>query len=306
MSGKFKLITGLGNKDKNKVKSLVLLWAKAGADIFDVSPSTIPDIEQTLIENGLNLDDFDFCTSYAIKGDTHGKKAKIDPILCKLCNKCKKVCIEGAIEPPNVNELKCIGCSHCKKACKYGAISLYDSDDDGFFELLKKDVKLDTVEIHISIKDKKIIKEEFKKIIKALNNSNCAKNTKISICFNRTYFSNNKTEKILEKLKELSGKREFMVQTDGNSMNGANNTLAGTIEAVAFGLFVKSLGYDVILSGGCNEFSAELANKAGLICSIGYGSFARKMTENLPEDEKLKAAKEFVRKTKELLNDKQC
>ena len=306
MNGKFKLITGLGNKDENKVKSLVLLWAKAGADIFDTSPVAVPCIQKALIENGFNIDNFDFCTSYAIKGDTHGKKAKIDSILCHMCGKCKEICIEGAITPPDVDEEKCIGCSQCKKICKHGAISLHDSDDAGFFELLKKDIKLDTVEIHISIKDKKIIKDEFKKIIKALNNSVCARNSKISVCFNRTYFSNLKTEKILKKLKELSGKREFIVQTDGNSMNGANNTLASTVETVAFGLFVKGLGYDVILSGGCNEFTAELANKAGLNCSIGFGSFARKMTEKLSEDEKLKVAKEFVRKTKELLNDKSC
>ncbi len=303
MNGKFKLITGLGNKDKNKVKSLVFLWAKAGADIFDVSPAVVPLIQEAIVENGLKLEDYDFCTSYAIEGDFHGKKAQIDSIKCKLCNKCVKSCIEGAINPPNIDETKCIGCAHCKKACKYGAIHLYDEIDHSFYDLLKKDVKLDTVEIHISIKDKKTIKDEFKKIIKALDNSKCAKNSKISICFNRKYFSNSKAEKILAKLKEMSGEREFLVQADGNSMNGANNSLSGTIETVAFGLFIKSLGYDVILSGGCNEFTAELAKNVGLQCSIGYGSFARKMTENLSEDEKLKIAKEFVRKTKELLND---
>ena len=56
MSGKFKLITGLGNKDENKVKSLVLLWAKAGADILDTSPVTIPSLQKAFIENGLNLE----------------------------------------------------------------------------------------------------------------------------------------------------------------------------------------------------------------------------------------------------------
>ena len=76
MSGKFKLITGLGNKDENKVKSLVLLWAKAGADIFDTSPVTIPSLQKAFIENGLNLEDFDFCTSYAIKAIFTVKKQK--------------------------------------------------------------------------------------------------------------------------------------------------------------------------------------------------------------------------------------
>lgn len=299
--GKFKLIAGLGNKDANKVKDLVLLWAEAGADIFDISPSTVEFVQENLKENGFNLNDFDFCVSTAIEGDIHGKKAKIDRTKCRECNKCKKVCIENAINPPFVDELKCIGCKHCLKACKYGAIDFYDDINGELLNLINKNFKIDTVEIHISIKDKKVIKNEFKKLIKILDNSTSAKNSKISVCFNRKYFSNSKTEKILKKLKEAVNQREFIVQADGNSMNAADNKLSGTIETVAFGLFIKSLGYDVILSGGCNEYTAELAKKAGLICSIGFGSFARKMTENLSYDEALKTASEFIQKTKETL-----
>ena len=70
-----------------------------------------------------------------------------------MCKKCKDVCIEGAIEPPNIDKSKCIGCSHCKKACEYNAIQIYDDTDEDFFELLEKNVNLDTVEIHISIFD---------------------------------------------------------------------------------------------------------------------------------------------------------
>ncbi len=300
MSGKFKLITGLGNKDINRVKDLVLIWAKAGADIFDTSPAVVEEVQRAFISNGLDLDDYDFCVSTAIEGDIHGKKAKINPEICTKCGKCTGKCPENAINPPFVSELKCIGCMKCKKSCKYGAIEFYD-DDSGFFEIINKNVKIDTVEVHISIKDKELIKSEFKKIIRALDFSNSAKNAKISVCFSRKYFSNSKTEKILLKLKKLSGKRDFAVQADGNSMNGGKDELQGTVEAVAFGLFVKSLGYEVILSGGCNAHTAHLAHEAGLLCSIGYGSFARKLTAGLDFETALNRAKEFVYKTKELI-----
>lgn len=298
MSGKFKLITGLGNKDANKVKDLVLLWMEAGADIFDTSCSTLPYLQKACIEAGYNLDNFEFCVSIALEGDIHGKKAKIDKDKCKLCGKCAEACPEKAINPPFLDELKCIGCHHCKKVCKTGAISFYDEINNDLETLLKTNSKIDTVEIHISIKDKKEIIKQFKKIINLLN-----KNIKISVCLSRKYFSNSKTEKILAKLKELSKERDFVVQTDGCSMNGGKNDISGTIEAVSYGLFVKSLGYEIILSGGCNEFTAPLAKKCGLDCSIAFGSFARKLTEGIEHKEAVKIAKDFVGKTKEFIND---
>lgn len=292
MDGKFKLITGLGNKDKNKVKDLVLLWVEAGADIFDTSCAALPFVQEACVNRGVNLNDFEFCVSVSILGDIHGKKAKINQILCKKCGACARKCSEGAMNPPFVDELKCIGCAHCKKVCKYGAIEFFDDKNDDLSDLLKTNSKVDTIEVHISTKDKKEIIKEFKKILKLAD----GRVNKISVCLNREYFSNLKTRKLLAKLKELTEGFEFVVQADGNSMNGGNNSLAGTIEAVAFGLYVKSLGYDVILSGGCNEYTAELAHKAGLKCSIAYGSFARKITT-------LNEAKEFVLKTKEMIND---
>lgn len=293
MSGRFKLILGLGFKDKAASLNLALLWAKAGADIIDCSFDVLPFIQEGFKKEGLNLSDYEFCVSTPVTGDIHGKKAKIDPALCKKCGHCKKACIQNAILPPVVDELKCIGCKHCKKVCKYGAISFYDDTNSNFIPSLNDGIKLDTVEIHISIKDKKLIKKEFKKLIKNLPDS-----CKISVCLNRTYFSNTKAEKLLSKLNKISGQREFVVQADGNSMNNAENTLSSTIETVAFGLFVKSLGYDVILSGGTNDYTAELAKKAGLECDIAFGSYARKLTENLDNEAALNAAKEFVSKVK--------
>ena len=150
--GKFKVITGLGNKDKNKVKDLVLIWMKAGADIFDTSIEVMPYIQEEAKKAGFNLDDYIFCVSIPIEGDIHGKKAKIIKDKCNLCNLCKKVCVDNAINPPFVDELKCIGCSRCFDVCRNNAIKMYD-DKIAFEKPFDKNIKLDMVEVHISIDD---------------------------------------------------------------------------------------------------------------------------------------------------------
>ena len=128
----------------------------------------------------------------------------------------------------------------------------------------------------------------------------------MSVCLNRNYFSNETVKELLFELKEITKDKPFIVQADGNSMNGGSEDLSSTVETIAFGNFVKNLGYDVVLSGGTNEYSAKLANEINLDCSIGYGSFARKMTEAKEEKEALKIASDFVKRTKSLLNAKQC
>lgn len=58
--------------------------------------------------------------------------AKINPLNCKGCRGCQKVCQFGAIEfsvmdkKCNVNGFKCYGCGVCRSACENGAIVLED------------------------------------------------------------------------------------------------------------------------------------------------------------------------------------
>lgn len=297
--GKFKLIAGLGNNDKNKVKDLVLLYKKAGADIFDISPEIFEYVQQEYIKAGFDLSSSVFCVSVPVSGDIHGKKVKINPKLCKKCNKCKKYCIQKAIEPPFVKEEKCIGCLNCLKKTSCKAIESYDNKSSNFEKLINSNAKIDIVEVHISTKDKKIIKTEFKNIIKKLEDRNCA----VSVCLNRQFFSNTKSLKILDELKNLSKGRTFMVQADGKSMNSGNETLAGTIEAVAFGLFLSEYNFDITLSGGTNSYTAKLAKEAGLDCSVAFGSYARKIVDDKDEPDALDIAANFVKQTKEILND---
>ena len=302
---RIKLVTGLGNKDLNKVYDLVLIWMKAGADIFDMAPSVLFDVQKKAESDGFDLNNYEFCVSIPIKGDIHGKKARIDKNICTKCGVCAEMCSEKAIVNFEADEKRCIGCSHCAKACKTGAITMHDDINNDFENLLNKNVKLDTAEIHIAVEDADKIYKDFEKYIDRIAKfeEKTGKKIKISVCLNREYFSNKSAKEILENLYKLKGGREFVVQSDGLSMNLGKEELASTIETVAFSLFVKKLGYDVILSGGTNSYTANLAHKAGLNCPIAYGSFARKMTENLKFEEAVIKAKEFIKKTKEEFND---
>ena len=53
----------------------------------------------------------------------------IDPIACKGCTKCARVCPTGSIigavkEPHEILQDKCIKCGACMSACPFGAISV--------------------------------------------------------------------------------------------------------------------------------------------------------------------------------------
>lgn len=289
----------MGLSDREKVCSLVNVWAGAKADIIDTSPFVMYDVQKMLLEKGFNLLDFDFCISVPISGDIHAKKAKISQDKCILCAKCKKECSENAIDPPHIKTNFCIGCARCKNVCPNNAILMYDNKNDGLKDFLDTKAKLDTLEIHISIDDIDLIKKEFKEKLFRIKDTDC----KISVCLSRKFFSNRQVEKLLPELKNFCGGRNFLVQADGNSMNGGTDDYASTLETVAFGLFCKKLGYNVILSGGTNSYTAKLAHETGFKPSIAYGSYARKLVSGYNYENALKKAKEFVLKTKELIND---
>lgn len=112
----FKLICALGNSDIVNVKALVKLYAKAGAWMFDVSPYALEALNEAIVDEGLNPDNFKYCISIPVQGDMHSYKAAIDSKKCKICKKCHKYCPQDAICAPNIDEKKMYRlCSMCKK-----------------------------------------------------------------------------------------------------------------------------------------------------------------------------------------------
>lgn len=291
----FKLICGLGNSNIENVKALVKLYAKAGAWMFDVSPFMLPYLNSAIAEVGLNLSDFKSCISIPIEGDIHGRKAKIDQKKCVLCKKCTSNCPQNAIKPPFIEENSCIGCGICKKTCKKNAIKFYDVCDyfGEFKKIIKNGEKLDCVELHASIADKKKSLKMLKKICKIFKGE-------ISLCISRKIFSTNEAFDLILRAKEIAKENKaFYVQADGNSMNGASSDFASSVETVAFALNLKNLGFPekkIILSGGTNEHTPKLSCLCGLSpLAFGYGTYARKIISNLDENEALNVAKKIVK-----------
>ena len=290
----FKLICGLGNLDIENIKALVKLYAKAGAWMFDVSPFALWALNEAIAEENLNPDNFKYCVSIPLEGDVHGKKAKILSNKCKKCSKCAKKCPQGAISNFIVDEKKCIGCGICKKVCSCSAVKMHDKTDyfDKLNEILKSDLKLDCVELHASVGDKKHILKKLKKISKKFKGD-------ISLCISRKYFSLNQATQLISEAKEIvSDNSAFYIQADGNSMNGANKELSSTIECVAFALALKESGVDentIILSGGTNEYTKKLCDELSLKpLSIAFGTYARKNVCNLDDNAALEFAKKLV------------
>lgn len=291
----FKLICGLGNLDIGNIKALVKLYAKAGAWMFDVSPFALGALNDAIREEKLNPDDYKFCVSIPLEGDVHGKKAKISPAKCKKCAKCIKNCPEQAIFDFVVDEKKCIGCAICKKLCPHSAVKLYDKTDyfDGLKKLLKSGLKLDCIELHASVADKKLILKKMKKITKKFG-------ADISLCISRKYFSTQEALDIIEEAKKItSNNSAFYIQADGNSMNGANTGLSSTLECVAFALALKEGGVNentIILSGGTNEYTKKLCSELSLKPkAIAFGGYARKSVLNLEYQKALDFAKKLVK-----------
>lgn len=286
----FKLILGLGNKDKETAKEVSLIYSKLGIDLIDSSLEVYDELKNYLKQNGIDLNKTKLGISVALSGDIHAKKVKINKN-CVSCGVCRSICSACAIEKIEneyrINSKKCVGCSHCKKACKHNAIDSYElnsfKDDINFIK--DNDLKPAFLELHLSVKKKKEIIQSFKYVLENYKGN-------ISICLSRRYFGSDKIKKTILKLKELFEKScsgyEFVIQADGTSINNANDEYASNLEALAFYKELADLGLNVIMTGGLNKKTVELCKMFNLKpFGLAYGSYARKIAKNQDEVQKL-------------------
>ncbi len=267
----FKLVLGLGNCSFSEIEQLCMVYAQAGADIFDLSPNikSLKAAQVGVKKAGFNPYDFKYCISFGVKGDTHIKKACINEAKCKRCYKCVSKCPQRAIVMgengyPRVDESKCIGCRRCEKSC----IDFYDSEVD--IESVAADFKgekLDIVELHISSLNKKEIINSWRKI---LSNFDCQK----SICIDRSKYGSGKLLKLVQKLIKMN-KDKTIIQADGVPMSGADS-LPCTLQAIAHAQLYRDLDVWVFISGGTNSFTADYADSFEVRYEgVTIGSYAR-------------------------------
>ncbi len=291
----FKLVLGLGNQSEESIISNVEVYARSGCDMFDVNASgkAIEAVYKGIEKAGKNKEDFLVCLSIGVSGDAHINKAEIIKEKCTRCSACVNVCPQDAIillndGYPFVQKEKCIGCKRCK--CK--AISFFEKESD-FDEALRLAEKydIDCIEVHLASK-----KPPYDKLKYLIRNAK----TPLSFCLDRKYYSNEKIRKIVSKIKKWLGNSDFIIQADGVPMSGGKNDFNSTLQAVAMAHIVKEYGTYIILSGGTNEKTAQLAKMCDIKYNgIGVGSYAREIIKGKNIEDAVKAAENLVEKCKE-------
>lgn len=313
----FKLICGAGNEDPTEIEKLVALYAKAGANFFDISANE--EVIKAALK-GLNrvipadeLENYHLCVSVGTKGDPHINKAFIDKSKCIFCGNCTRACPQRAILSDIeyvISEGRCIGCGKCKTSCTVNAISFYSKIKPlkEVFSFIKN-YNISCIELHAISNDEKEIYEKWQTI-----NSNF--DGMMSICINRTHFGD---IKLIELIKNLTkNKEEFstIVQADGISMSGLNDEYKTTLQAIATAEIIDNTSLPVysVICGGANSKSSQLAKLCGVnIHGVAIGSYARKIAKQYTDREDffenqdifnqaLEAATNLVNKTLEHLN----
>jgi len=200
-----------------------------------------------------------------------------------------------------VDAQKCIGCEKCK--CEN--ISYNSFHTQNFKEELEKvkKYKVDIIELHIATFDMEDIFYKWNTLCEYYSGV-------LSICADRSKYSDEDLLKLLSEMIEIAGKERVIIQADGNPMSGGEDTYQSTLQAIACAGLMKDLGVPVFISGGTNSKTAQLAQQ----CNVRYngitiGSYARKIVKNLDHllyYEAVNAAKALVDSVKDRVYERQC
>lgn len=301
----FKLVCGAGNEDAIEVEKLVTLYSKAGCNFFDLcaKPEIVDAAKRGLKRAGITEDRY-LCCSVGIKGDPHVSKAFITSETCVKCGKCKKVCLQNALDEHfdsyKVNKTRCIGCGRCAQACPMKAIEM-TSEFRNLKEVLPQIIEkgVDCIEFHALGEDENEVDEKW-------NDINDLYDGPLSICIDRSKLGN---EKVLKRINRMLKKRKpytTIIQADGCPMSGGEDDFKTTLQTVAMAEIFQNekLPVYLLLSGGTNSKSTELATLCGINSGgVAIGSFARKIVREyidredfLENDEAFNKALEIAKK----------
>ena len=277
----FKLILGLGNTDLDSIKKIAAIYSLAGVDMFDLTPdeSVFESVLQGIKSQNLCSEDFYYCVSFSLGKDKHGRKAHISEHKCIRCMKCIKRCPQEAIKYDSSTKIvsviqeKCIGCGKCD-FCEAISFTKKETDVISSVNQLKLKYQIDCIELHISNYDSDKIKKILKEIKQELPQ------IVVSICASRENLSDNKLRKLIKKANDILGKDNFVFQADGIAMSGAKDDYSSTLQSVATAQVVQDLEVNVILSGGTNSKTYELAKKTNVkIHGVSIGSYGRNLVK---------------------------
>ena len=279
----FKLICGAGNEDAKEVYKLTLVYSLAGALGVDTSanPKVVAAAKEAInkakeLAPSFGIKNFvsPFITvSVGMPGDPHVRKAEIIVENCTKCNACIPVCPTDAIpkELVIIRE-RCIGCGACSVACQDDAVT-YAHNAINMEEVLRECIAAgaENIELHANVLDHEPSMMEWKLINELLPNNF------LSLCTDRGYLSNHELMKRIKMMLDVAPER-MIVQADGIPMSGGKDDYNTTLQAIATADIVakSQLPVYILLSGGTNSKTVELAKLCGVPCAgASLGTFAR-------------------------------
>ena len=223
--------------------------------------------------------------------------------------------LNGSLEEENqdkeivIKDL-CIGCGKCSAICPKPGIISYRHNHRELELLLPKCIEAgaELFELHAAIDDDEHTLQEWE-IINNINSTNYN-----SICLDRLNLGNIHLEHRIAEVKKLCEDR-LIVQADGYPMSGGEDDYNTTLQAVAcadvinkkFNMTIntkrtidkvgktkisskkkykKTISVPIILSGGTNSFTKELAEKTEVnINGVAIGTFARHIVQEFTESD---------------------
>ncbi len=284
----FKLVCGAGNEDADEVEKLVAVYAKAGANYFDLSAKeNIVLAAKSGLERVIPKDRqgrYFLNVSVGIAGDPHMRKARIKTELCSLCGACEKVCLEKAIQRKKdiycIIHERCIGCGTCEKICPVKAISFINIEKD-LKEVLPPLIKLGihSIELHAVTDDEESAYAKWGLI------QDCFDGV-LSLCLDRSHLGD---KMLVARIKRFIANRKdytTIVQADGAPMTGCDDRYNTTLQALGTADIVQKAKLPIwlLVSGGTNSKTTELTKLFEIdIHGVAMGSYARKIIKKYLE-----------------------
>ena len=292
----FKVVCGAGHEVEADVERLAYLYTLAGCNGFDVSAKPavveacgrgIRAAAEVAPAMGLTLGVRPFITvSVGMPGDHHVRKAVISSD-CVACDLCIPACPTAAITTDLVVvEPLCIGCGLCEAVCPPAAAAIrWRHDAKSLRTILPACLQAgaESIELHAAVADGEATLAEWQVV------NDCLPHGLVSLCLDRHFLSNHDLLERIRRAHAVAGNR-LMLQADGVPMGGAAASgWRATLQAVAMADVIERelkardprfRHLPVVLSGGANQATGELAARCGVpFAGIAMGSQARGLVQ---------------------------